>query len=166
MPGFLKFRLGNTFNIFDWGGRIELYEAALKIFYNFPVFGAGVGMTEKLLSRFGPPSGYPGGYIHLHAHNSYLEILSEMGIFGFSAFIGIFIFFIFLFLTNKNIWKHNNTENDVIILALSASIFSTLVLAHATTVMIIDLQGALTFWLLFGLVFGLLRQDANPSTKN
>jgi len=67
--------------------RIDLARASLEIFKKYPIFGAGLGMFEYLYK----PVRYEPTYIHYHAHSTFLEVLSEMGILGF-VFLGIIVF--------------------------------------------------------------------------
>ncbi|RKY44458.1 MAG: hypothetical protein DRP81_05470 [Candidatus Omnitrophota bacterium] len=67
--------------------RIDLAKTSWDIFRTYPLFGAGLGMFEYLYK----PVRYEPSYIHYHAHSTFLEVLSEMGIFGF-MFLGIIVF--------------------------------------------------------------------------
>lgn len=67
--------------------RIDLMKSAIDIFRKHPIFGAGPGMFEFLYT---PVQGCKPHYVHFHVHNTYLEILAEMGIFGLIAFLFIF----------------------------------------------------------------------------
>ncbi|HYE84567.1 MAG TPA: O-antigen ligase [Clostridia bacterium] len=62
--------------------RLEIWKAALKMFFNDPVFGHGIGTTWYYLSS-GSEKLYR--YI-LHSHNIYLQVAAEMGITGLAAF--------------------------------------------------------------------------------
>jgi len=132
-----------------WGGRIELWETALAIFRDFPVFGAGPGMYEKLLYEYGPAGGYPYGGVHLHAHNSYLEIASELGAVGFLAFLWIFTVFF------RNAFKSIRLLQDNNIMAIrtgmTGSVLGILMVAMACTLMTVGMQDAAVFWFLLGM---------------
>jgi O-antigen ligase len=94
-----------TLNPYKWGDRMVLWKGSLNIFKQHWLLGAGVGSYEILLYKYinpknlrdkviDPVSGKPIPAVHAHAHNMYLEILSEMGILGLLSFLFIFIFFL------------------------------------------------------------------------
>jgi O-antigen ligase len=152
-----KIRALTTFDVSSWS-RIELYETALRIFKSYPVLGSGPGMYEKLVNsvEFRPINGYLGQVVHPHAHNTYLEILSEMGIVGLIGFSSIFIaFFSFLF-KSKKIWDETVGEQSVLLIGISGSILATLIFALASTIITVGMQDAPVFWFLFGIASGLL----------
>ena len=62
--------------------RLELWSSAITLFKGHPLFGVGVGMFQDVT----------GGI--MTAHQSYLLVLSEMGLFGYFFWFGmIFLFF-------------------------------------------------------------------------
>jgi len=63
-------------------GREYHYSKAIKEFYNRPIFGVGIGTDET-----------PGEY----AHNSFLEIASQLGVFALFIFSLIIIIWVFQF---------------------------------------------------------------------
>lgn len=72
-------------------GRTHFWQTALKIIFDYPIFGVG-------LNAFGTAyTGYDtwnGVFQVEHAHNDYLEILADAGIFGFAC-IAAFIWLLF-----------------------------------------------------------------------
>lgn len=62
--------------------RFHLAKAAWEMFLDYPVFGVGVGNYYYKSTSY---EHVRGG----RAHNMYLEVLAELGIFGFMAFMGI-----------------------------------------------------------------------------
>ena len=72
-------------------GRGYLWRDILKIWRDFPIFGSGLGTFASLSNK------YSTLFAHLkfiHAHNDYLQLLSEVGIFGF-GFMAMFFFLYF-----------------------------------------------------------------------
>lgn len=61
-------------------GRFQLWSAALRDFSNAPLFGNGIGYV---LNQVG-----------MVTHNTFIQILCETGIVGFTLFFGVFISFI------------------------------------------------------------------------
>jgi len=147
-------------NTSTWGDRLDLWETALKIFKDHPLLGSGPGTYEKLLYTYGPAGGYSEGNIHLHAHNTYLELLSEVGIIGLTAFLFILLKLFEMVLKGLKAGAANR-DLQAINLGLAAGVFSTLVLASATSIVIVDFQDAALFWFILGLVSGI--SSADPS---
>ena len=158
LPAPIKIRGMALFTPAAWMTRIELWKGAVGIGEDFPIFGAGLGMYEKLLYDYAPAGGYSEGRIHLHAHSTYLEILSETGLIGLIAFLWIFVIF---FKKSISAIKHDNSDLKIIRLGLTGSILATLIFANATSIIIVGLQDAVIFWFVFGIALGYI--DLNPS---
>ncbi len=62
-------------------GRIALWADSLRIIHSFLPFGTGFGTFINILPSFRSSPGY---HIIDHAHNDYLELLTDGGIIGFS----------------------------------------------------------------------------------
>ena len=67
----------------DLGGRVSLWEASIKAFSRYPLLGIGSGSLMKDTE------------LNEVAHNSFLSVLSELGLIGISLFISILIIVIF-----------------------------------------------------------------------
>lgn len=88
-------------------GRTELYEAALKAFQDYPIFGIGL---ENYCSYTG---------MELYVHNTYLQVLCEQGLVG----ITLFIYAIFTSLYNTlKIIKREKIINNLRYLKISLGI--------------------------------------------
>jgi len=146
-----KERASTTLNTLTWGGRLDLYDSAVKIYKDFPVFGAGLGTYHKLLQKYQLKP-----VEHLHAHNVYLEIAANMGTFGLLSFLWIFIVFFFILLKKRPIWKKRPAEEQAILLGLSASILASLIVVFATTIIIVGLQDSAIFWFFLGAASAIL----------
>lgn len=77
--------------------RLFFYEGAWKAFLSSPVIGRGIGNFILFLPRFRSPDYwmFRSEDIVPHAHNEFLEILSETGVIGFvcySMLLGLFIY--------------------------------------------------------------------------
>src|ERR1043166_5141123 len=68
--------------------RLYFYAGAWKAFLASPVIGNGIGNFIVFLPKFRPPDYwmFRSEDIAPHAHNEFLEVLSETGLFGFIAF--------------------------------------------------------------------------------
>jgi O-antigen ligase len=135
--------------------RPAMWKAALNIFKDHPVFGAGPGMYEKLFDKYyAAPEGYK-GYTYLHAHNTYLELMAEMGVVGLLAFLGIFA--VFLKYAFKTIISTSG-DKQAIILGLTGTVIGILILCTTGTVIIVGLNTSALFWFLFGIAVSLSSQ--------
>jgi O-antigen ligase len=82
-------RLLSVFNSSDTSisSRVPVYNATFGLIGDYPVTGVGLGnqLLKQMIDK--------GGYYHnatpfIHAHDIYLQIWAEMGIFGLLAFLG------------------------------------------------------------------------------
>jgi O-antigen ligase len=130
--------------------RAGLWKTSLKIFKDFPVFGSGLGMFEKLLysSKYLPLGGYRDGNQHLHAHSTYLEILAETGIVGLSAFCAIFIGFMKQII---KVFKTISEDKSALFFGAVGAVFSNLLLGFSSSIITVGFVDVLMFWLLFGM---------------
>ncbi len=150
-----KKRASTTFDVSTWN-RIDIYMSAIKIFKDYPVYGAGLGMSEKLLRQYAQPGGFSDGDKHLHAHNTYLEVMADMGITGAILFMLIFAGFFTLLLRDKLLWLNYPCDEQAILLGLSGSVLATLIVASAATIITVGVTDSTVFWFLLGIVSGLL----------
>lgn len=134
-----------------WGDRVELWKTAGRIFEDFPILGAGIGMYDKLICKYSDK-----GLEFLHAHNTYLEIASEMGLVGLLAFLWIFAVF---FKNALRIIKKTSDNHRIILLGLSGSILSVLIYGLASSIITVGTQSAPLFWILLGMASGLISKS-------
>ena len=88
------------------------YDTAVKIFYNYPVFGSGLKTfrdeSSKIIYRSGNEYVDDKRWAN-HPHQFHFEFLAETGIFGYISFITFFLLSIIWgirsYLTNKNFYK-------------------------------------------------------------
>lgn len=79
----LDFLSSDSSNVYRW----YLWKTAINTFLEHPFFGGGIGSFGFFIpAHFKAP-----GYLISHAHNIYLQLLAETGIFGFTAFLGYII---------------------------------------------------------------------------
>ena len=82
--------------------RFQYYNDAINSFIEKPFLGVGIGNWKLNSIEFGKRH-IEGYIVPYHAHNDFLQILAEIGIFGFLCYIAIFINTIFK--TASNIFK-------------------------------------------------------------
>jgi O-antigen ligase len=107
-------------------GRPTYWENTLELFWQYPVFGTGLGTFPALY----PDWEVEGSIIRLfHAHNDYLEYLAEMGLVGFSLlFGGILLFMAQVF----SCWR-SRRHPEVKGLVLGGMIAVISILVHSVT---------------------------------
>lgn len=71
------------------GSRLSLWQDSFDMIRDFPLLGAGLGAWHELYPRYQRPSASPTFY--REAHNDYLQLLAETGLFGF-ALLGLGVF--------------------------------------------------------------------------
>ena len=98
--------------------RLRYYKQGLTQFLKTPLLGIGVG-NWKLISIEYDKEDIIGYTVPYHAHNDFIQILSEQGIIGFVSYLMVFISFIFILLKRKLIF----TNNAYIFLAASFLVF-------------------------------------------
>lgn len=74
------------------GTRYEFWRAGLRMWWDNPFFGVGIGNYPNFLSYYAPL--LPMKYLSSQSHNTYINVLSETGIIGFFFFMGT-IFYAF-----------------------------------------------------------------------
>lgn len=65
---------------FNSSGRLPLFKDGMKIFGDFPLTGTGIGTFQDAYPAY---RSLPGDTVYDHAHNDYLELLTEGGLIGF-----------------------------------------------------------------------------------
>lgn len=79
------YRLADVENISDMGGRDSLWKYVYMMIDEFPVFGGGFGAYNEYAYVHGMRT-YDQRWDY-NAHNSYLQVLGELGVVGFSLVI-------------------------------------------------------------------------------
>jgi putative inorganic carbon (hco3(-)) transporter len=154
IPGFLVFLCLVYFfvpmrlsNFATYSFRKDIMLAAVNIFRDNFIFGAGPGVYEKLVAN------YSQGYVTLHAHNMYLEMLAELGIVGLTAFLSIFV--AFYVRVRKELSMLNGSTDKFLFTGLLASNAGLFIIALFSSVIMVGFNDAPLFWLIFGMAFGL-----------
>jgi len=115
-----------SFDRILYESRPAIWANTIDIFLDYPLFGSGLGTFPSIYPQFEAD----GTLWHVfHAHNDYLEYLSELGVLGFSLLLGgICMLFIFSFL----VWRfRRNAESKG--LALGGIISIICILVHSFT---------------------------------
>ena len=82
LPDMISERLIGIWATHNLTERFLFFRDGLRIFRDYPVFGAGLGAFESLIA------GYQGHrYVTRYAHNHYVQVLVDNGILGFLAYL-------------------------------------------------------------------------------
>lgn len=107
-------------------GRPVVWGKVVSIIGDYPLFGTGLGTFASIYPAYDESGG---SRRYSHAHNDYLEYLSEIGIIGLIAFFGGVVF---LITTSFLIWRVRR-HPEVKGLALGCMIGLAAILIHSIT---------------------------------
>ena len=137
--------ISNYLHISQYGAH---YATALKIFKNYPLTGIGI---KNFWKECGKEKYYDKRFLSTearcstHPHQFHLEILSELGVFGYFLFVIFFIYFL-----TRGIINYKQNKN---ILHLGSLIFVFIsIFLPIPTGSFFTTYGATIFWINFSLV--------------
>ena len=85
------------------GLRYKLWDAGFRMWQDHPITGVGIGRFPYELPFYA--SGIPQHYLHLVAHSTYVQLLSETGIVGLALWLSMAA------ISLVNLWKASQTED-------------------------------------------------------
>jgi O-antigen ligase len=135
--------------------RSVVWQSTVKLFRNFKLVGTGLGAYELAYPPYKPDG--LGATIMDHAHNDYLEFLSEVGLAGFIPWLAFFL--VFLIFTIRAWFRRRNAFS--IFIGAGGLVAALALLIHSLADF--NLQIPANAMLLF-LVMGLTWRAANSST--
>ncbi len=137
-------------------GRIEIWRETLASIEKHPMFGVGIGNFTSVIGK-----NISAAKKGASAHNLFLDIFAETGIFGLIAFLAIFCE---IFKTAFLIYK-NSADKSYGFFALSAGIYLFWILGYALFDVVLFNDKVLLFFMLsVGLLYG-IRGSLNPANK-
>jgi hypothetical protein len=108
-----KFLTGNYIE----GGRVDYWANSLHMFSDFPLFGTGLGTFKYAYFLYGKEAGWVN-----HAHNEYLENLSDMGLLAFAVFFALLALLAFSLL---RMWiARRHPEVKPVVLGVLTAVFA------------------------------------------
>lgn len=107
-------------------GRPTFWAHAMRTFSDFPLFGTGLGTFGALYPNI---EGETGLLVLNHAHNDYLEYLSELGIIGFGLLLGGIIYLTIISFLTWIVRRHPGVKG----LGLGAFVSLTAIFIHSFT---------------------------------
>ena len=138
-------RLFLTFKAGGDSDRFRYWIVAWKMISEHPFFGMGVGTFMANFLKFLPDSNIS------YAHNCYLQIWAETGIFALLSFGGFIVSFVYLGI------KRFIVSKDFVLLGLLSGAVGFLVHSFFDT-NLYSLRLAVLFWVWVGLIIGKMRE--------
>lgn len=135
--------------MFQQGGdadRYIIWKGAIRMIQDNPFLGKGVGTFMDYLSKYATLNAR-------YAHNCYLQLWAETGIFSLLGFLG------FLYLLLYGGIKYFKKEKDVLFLGILCGIFGFLVHSFFDN-QFYSLQQSVLFWVMAGIVSSMARSGA------
>ncbi|MCF7870102.1 MAG: O-antigen ligase family protein [Candidatus Omnitrophica bacterium] len=123
--------------------RLQMAASAINIFKEYPVFGAGPGSYGGLMQDYYPDQA-KGARKHSHAHNTYLEVLAEVGILGLLSLLWILALF---FCQGYRAVKKDPDAYNISFMIMFLAVF---VSEFFMSVILVGIAAPVIFWLLLG----------------
>lgn len=143
-------------------GRIDLWNAALKIFQHHPIFGVGFAEVQDYANKYMPGTDLPIAKWGGGVHNIFLQVLASGGILAFIAFLGIMAFFaVKAFI--KLFADFKNGESSMLFITAFSVIIMLLVIQLFEVRMIYRITAESLFFALF---FGYLQYYLQKKTDD
>jgi len=79
-------RASGTQDVRNIRNRIMYIKAGFAMLKDYPLFGVGIGNFRYLYPKYAPVGAVR---VYRAVHNTYMQVLAEMGIFGFVQFLGL-----------------------------------------------------------------------------
>jgi len=145
--------------------RISIYSNAINMIRHHPFVGVGVNTFSKNYGKYKTESAER--YVHtpdtIYAHNIYLHMAGEIGLFGFIVFL------IFLFLIFKQVFNCYFNFKDQYLRAVSLSLIACLfafLINGLTETSLYNSRVAMIFWFLIGISLCLSRLGKNSQENS
>ncbi|OGH56076.1 MAG: hypothetical protein A3G34_13040 [Candidatus Lindowbacteria bacterium RIFCSPLOWO2_12_FULL_62_27] len=130
--------------------RVYIWWTSMRMWWDEPLIGQGLGTYQLTYPYFRHDRYHRIGMSHntRHAHSEELEILSEQGALGFSAWLAFLA--VFFFLAVKKLKAIDSVRDRYLFYGLVGGLFAGLI-HDSINVNLRWMSSALTFWFLLGL---------------
>lgn len=158
----LKDRIFYSFNFSSsssQGIRFAIWKMNWDMFLKHPVVGVGYFESYRFMPAYFDVFGRPGGEMHHHAHNQYLQTLTGSGLLGFGIYLAMWTLIIRYFYKAARRLQNSPLQG----FALGGLMVSAAYLFSSFTDCSLFMHSARNFMLIFlGLSFGVLQQNIEP----
>jgi O-antigen ligase len=141
--GSVNFTRGRVMVVSSVKVRLQMAASALNIFKDYPIFGVGPGNYSDLMQDYYPDQA-KGARKHLHAHNTYLEVLAEMGVLGLLSLFWILALFF------RQGYRAIKKDPDVYNISFMIMFLAIFVSEFFMSVILVGIAAPVIFWLLLG----------------
>ncbi len=131
--------------------RISIYKASINMIRDFVITGIGVGSFNLVY----PIYSFNAAYAY-HSHNIFLQVFIEMGIIGFSVFVGIII----LYIQKMYYGVRNSLNKNRYIGAVILGGFVGFLIQGFADYLWFDYRIILLFWMIVGLGIATVKINA------
>lgn len=145
--------------------RVYIWWSSMRMWWDQPLIGQGIGTYQLTYPNFRPDRYHRIGMSHntRHAHSEQLEILSEQGMIGFSAWAAVMI--IFFYLGAKKLRQIGPLKERYLFYGLLSGLFAGLV-HDSINVNLRWMSSSVTFWSMLALATRyLIGFDPAPESK-
>lgn len=141
-------------------GRADLWGRALLAIHDFPLSGVGLGMFRRLALLYYPFFDIDPVLADVgHAHNAFLQMALDFGIFGLVAYVAVVLLMLWI------LWRLHRTLDAgalrLLVIGLGAGFLAMLFFGLLDT-MVPVARPSFTFWLFLGLGVAVYNLQAGP----
>lgn len=122
--------------------RVQIWRDAMKLVRDYPLFGCGMGGFESCFLKYKTVAPM---FTVDYAHNDYLQVLAELGVFGFAAGL-LFVGRLFL-RALRGIFRSSSVDGRHLAIACVASMTAILLHSFTDFNMYVPANGMLFAWI-------------------
>lgn len=149
----LRNRAAFTFRDGGDAGRFSIWQAGFEMAKENPFLGKGVGGFYKHFPQYVEKIELEDSSSHFHAHNIYLQIWGEAGLFSLLSFL-VFLA-LFFYQLKKTIAKHRFQSTGLFLIGIFCGVFSYLIHGFFDLALFANKANA-PFWLMLGFAQALM----------
>lgn len=154
-----RFQFADTRGAARW--RLELWESSFKMIKDHPVLGHGLNTFMELFQAYRRKFGGRYDFYHSYAHNCYLQVWAETGIFGLIGFLSI-LFGLFRAAFRFVLKESQNQPKELITILGGLTVGAIAFLTHSFfDVQFYSLQLSIYFWVMAGIMVAICRMLKN-----
>ena len=162
LPAEVRYRATHFLYFHEAGAyfhRKVLWDMGINMFVQKPFFGQGLGTFMYNFEKF-QPAYYPTNWEISYAHNCFLQMAAETGMFGLLSFMAMVSMLFYTCLTR--IWSMAKGNLYYTVCGLTLGICAFLI-ASAFDTSLYSLALSVMFWMMMGLSVAALKLSDNPA---